>query len=204
MSYPVNLIVEGRTDELIVKRLLQQIGVDEITVLGQTGKSYITPRIGNWNHAAQFAHYLVVIDLDRDAKCAPQYVKALLPNPSQGMLLRIAVRAIEAWLLADSAHLAKFLGVNVENFPTDPDAEANPKETLLRLVKRSNRKKLKSDMLTSIPGKLAQGPGYSTQIAEFLYHPAHPWRPEVAAQHSDSLRRCIAALQRWPTVTLAP
>ena len=34
------------------------------------------------------------------------------PNPSEGMRLRVAVQAIEAWMMADAEHLAAFLSVS--------------------------------------------------------------------------------------------
>lgn len=115
--------------------------------------------------------------------------------------MRIAVRAIESWLLADQERLAEFLGISVQRLPSYPDQLNDPKATLLELVKHSPKKKLREDMLPltdKLKGKI--GPGYTGRILEFVEHSPKPWRPEVAAQHSDSLSRCIRALKNWQPV----
>ena len=47
-------------------------------------------------------------------------------------------------------------------------------------------------MLPTRNGKLKVGPLYATRISEYTQF---YWRPEVAAQRSDSLARCIRALE---------
>jgi hypothetical protein len=135
-------------------------------------------------------------------------VQAVLPHPARGtpfgqahgMQLRVAVRAIEAWLLADAEHLAAFLRVPRARIPPDPDAEPDPKNTLIALARRGSNRAICSDIVPRQGSGGRVGPGYSGRIIEFVSGAAHPWRPEVAVQRSDSLRRCVAALRnlkRW-------
>jgi hypothetical protein len=43
------------------------------------------------------------------------------------------------------------------------------------------------------------GPGYAGRLIEFVMTAEHRWRPGIAAQRSDSLWRCIEALQALGT-----
>lgn len=193
----INIAVEGFTDETVIRRLLTYAGLECGLVRGRNGKADLVRQIGNYNQAAKFARWLVVIDLDQDEDCAPAYIQILLPNPSQGMLLRIPVRAVEAWLMADRESLAAYLGIAVENVPVNPEDESDPKTTFIALARRSRRTSLREDIVPRISSGARVGPGYSSRIQEFVEQSRHRWRPEIAAEHSDSLRRCIQALERW-------
>ena len=76
-------------------------------VFGRNGKSDLLRRLPNYNQAARsrFTPWFVLRDLDNDAICASQAIQKWLPQPSEGMRLRVAVHAIEAWMMADAVHL---------------------------------------------------------------------------------------------------
>ena len=190
------LVVEGQTDLHVVNRLLRHVGVSDIQQRESGGKGKILVNLSKYNEAAQYStKWLVVLDLDRDADCAPGYVKNILPSPTKGMMLRIAVRSIEAWLMADRGKMAQFLKIPAANFPHNPDTEKDPKRFLIDLIRRRCRgKQFLYDMLPAEKSGREVGPGYSSRIANYVQN---SWRPEVAAQHSDSLARCIRALKSW-------
>ncbi len=194
-AIPVNLLVEGLTDEAVARRVLEYVGLACGIVYGKQGKPHLLQRLPNYNRAAHFAPWLVVVDLDRDAECAPPFVRSVLPNPAGGMCFRVAVRAIEAWLLADAERLATFLSVPAARIPLHPDAELDPKATLIGLAQRSRRRDIREDMVPRAGSGGRVGPGYTGRIIEFVTSARHPWRPEAAIQRSDSLRRCVDALQ---------
>ncbi len=196
----VHILVEGLTDEIVIRRILQDAKLTCGFVRGLNGKEQLLEQLPKYNAAARRSNWLVVVDLDQDAECAPDYVREKLPHPSEGMLLRIAVRTIESWLLADRERFAAFLGIAVENIPDKPDNEENPKTTLLNLARRSKRKKLREDIAPRPGSGRKVGPGYLTRIIEFVTEGKYSWRPEVAAENSDSLRRCIEALRNWKMV----
>jgi len=192
---PVHVLVEGDTDECVVRRILEYVGLACGRVYGKEGKGYLLKRLPNYNQAAHFAPWLAVVDLDQDAACAPDFVRSVLPAPADSMQFRVAVRAIEAWLLADSERLAAFLGVSVSRIPTNPDTEPNPKTTLINLARQSRRKAIREDIVPREGSGSRVGPGYTGRLMEFVTATKHSWRPEVAVQRSDSLRRCVKALQ---------
>jgi hypothetical protein len=196
----VNLVVEGFTDEIVIRRIVEYANLRCGTVKRMGGKQPLLTELPKFNQAAQFMDWLVVLDLDHDADCAPTYIQTLLPNPSRGIVLRIAVREIEAWLLADRESLSAFLGISVANIPINPDIEDDPKLTLINLARRSRKTRLREDIVPRPNSGASVGAGYPTRIQEFVEYAKNRWRPEVAQANSDSLRRAIAALKNWQLI----
>ena len=110
------------------------------------------------------------------------------------MRFRIAVREAEAWLLADAVQMGKFLGVRQSLIPAQPDALPDPKQTLVNLARRSRRQAVKLDMVPAEGTNVRVGPAYVPRIIEYA---SQHWRPRVAAQRSESLRRTINSLKDW-------
>lgn len=194
---PINLLVEGDTDEAIVRRILEYVGLPCGNVYGKKGKGDLKKRLPNYNQAARFSPWLVVVDMDQKADCAPEFVRDILPRSAEQMHLRVAVQAIEAWLMADAQHLAAFLGIPTAKVPVNPDAETDPKTTLVNLARRSRYRTIREDMVPRQDSGPKVGPGYPGRLIEFVLAAKRSWRPEIAEQNSDSLRRCIAALRAW-------
>jgi len=193
--FSINVLVEGITDETVVCRLLEYVGLTCGTVYGKNGRNYILKRLSKYNQAARFAPWLVVVDLEDEPDCVPDFVRKVLPNPASGIRFRVAVRAIEAWLLSDAERLAAFLSIPVTRIPHNPDAEPKPKTTLINLARQSRRKAIREDIVPRQGSGSRVGPGYSRRIIEFVKETGNPWRPEIAITRSDSLRRCMEALQ---------
>lgn len=195
-SAPIAGAVEGIVDEAVLIRLVGEAGGLVHTIYGRNGKPHLRRVLGGYNNAARFSPWLVLVDLDHDAECAPPFVAALLPAPAPMMRLRVAVRAIEAWILADHEHLSDFLRVSTARLPPDPDAVPDPKRILVDLARHSRRRDIREDMVPRPGSGRAVGPAYASRLIEFA---AAVWCPEVAAERSDSLRRCrdrIAELVR--------
>lgn len=137
---------------------------------------------------------MVLVDLDLD-QCAPDLVSQHLPAPSNGMRFRVAVRAIESWLLADSERLAEYFGIRRDLIPDDPDDEQDPKQTVLFLAGRSRRQDIRRDLLPTQGSTARVGKAYNSRLTEFVQHAEVPWRPAVAATRSRSLNRCLMRLR---------
>ena len=111
----LNLAVEGRTDLVVLTKLLNSLEISVLDPFIKGGKIELLNKLDGYNQSAKRVPWLVVIDLDQE-ECAPGYLREILPSPSTGMMLRIPVREIEAWLLADREKMARFLGISVANF----------------------------------------------------------------------------------------
>ncbi len=107
------------------------------------GKPYLLQRLPNYNKAAHFTPWFVVVDLDMDAQCPAQATGKWLANPAKGMRLRVAVRAIEAWLMADRESMARFLAVAPSRIQHNIDLDPNPKETLINIARTSRNRSIR-------------------------------------------------------------
>lgn len=189
----VTVALDGSGDVPIAERILRESGLALGEVYGQRGKDWLDERLVAYNHAAQFAHWFILRDLDRDAECAPELVARLLPKASALMVFRIAVRAAEAWLIADPERLARFLAVSAARLPRLPDSLPDPKQTVVTLARQSRARDVREDMVPRPGSGAPVGPGYASRIADFA---RHHWRPRAAARNSESLATCLAALDR--------
>jgi hypothetical protein len=187
----VSAAVEGPTDETVLRRLVESAGLTLGPVYGRNGKKQVLRQLGGYNLAAQHTPWVVLVDLDHDAECAPEFVQRCLPTPAPQM--RVAVREIEAWLLSDAHGIAAFLGVSVSRVPRQPDSLIDPKRTIIDLASGSRRRGVRQEIAPRAGSGRQVGPLYSSHISEFA---VDHWDPAVAAESSPSLRRCIAALQR--------
>ena len=82
---PVNILVEGYTDEPVARRLLSHAGLEVGNVYGRKGKQHVLERLPNYNQAAHFSPWLVIVDLDQDHQCASQAIQKWLPRAEKGM-----------------------------------------------------------------------------------------------------------------------
>ncbi len=187
----INMLVEGAQDEAVAKKLLTHVGLEVGAVYGRSGKAYLLKRAHIYNRAAYFAPWFVLVDLDGDAHCPSQALAQWLPNPADNMRFRIAVRSIEAWLLADRENIAQFLSVNLSKIPHRIDTDPNPKQTLINITRASRNKTIREDIVPRQESGAKVGPLYVSRLSHFV---ENYWQPGEAAKHSESLPRCIRSL----------
>lgn len=188
----ISLVVEGDLDEVVINKLIPRYApkIEIGTTYPMEGRSQIKKKIGSYNQAAKVIPYLVLVDLDQD-ECAPILVKNWVPNKHPQLLLRVAVRQVESWLLADREAIAKFLSIGLNRIPVNPESV----EKVPDLIMSISRKSRKRDIRESIPplGATAKrGPDYNGQLSRFVND---LWDPERARSHSPSLDRTIRVLQ---------
>lgn len=188
----VSVVVEGSDDEAVAKRLCALVGHDIRATYVMRGKGNLDKRLAGYNAAARYACWFVLRDLN-GALCAPTLRSNLILNQSEHMCLRIPVRAVESWLLADWQGIAAYLSVGEVHVPEDPESLAHPKRALVNLARRSRNRRLREEMVPPPGISIAVGPGYTGRLIEFA---EHRWDPEKAAIRSESLRKCIEALQQ--------
>lgn len=186
--------VEGDVDEAVLRRVLKHVGLSLGVVHGREGKQTLLKRLGGYNNAARFAPWVVLVDLDGDCPCVPPCVQGWLPAPSPQMCFRVAVRAIEAWLLADRERIASSLGISLQRVPDSPDNLTHPKTELVNLARRSRSRAIREDLVPRQRSGRSVGPLYTARLMEFVEDEHAGWRPDQAAIRSDSLRRCIDRL----------
>ena len=185
--------IEGATDEAVVRRLIDHAGGRVKNVHGRMGKGHLRQKIASYNNAARHWPWIVLVDLDSEMNCAVQLREAWLPEPAPLLCFRIAVREVEAWLMADPETLADYLDVPRGRVPDAPEGLDDPKGAMAALARRSRRRDIREDMAPREGSGRRMGPAYPARLIEYA---ANAWRPEVAARNAESLRRAVACLRR--------
>jgi hypothetical protein len=192
--------VEGDLDEAIIRRISDYAGVGVGVVHGRRGKPQLLEALSGYNEAARFAPWLVLVDLDSDFDCGPTMRGHCLPNPAPQMCFRIAVRAVEAWIMADRERIAEFLGVSRARIPQVPDDLDDPKRELVNITRHSRRMRVRDDILPREGSGRSVGPLYTARMMEFVLDPAAGWRIDAAMDVSDSLNRCVRCIGRLRSI----
>jgi hypothetical protein len=190
----VNIAVEGDLDEAVLKKLLVSIKIEVGNVYGKHGKDALKQNVRRYNQAAQFGRWVILVDLNSDAECAPPFLDSWLPARNQNLQLRVAVRTVEAWLLADRDRMARFLSVPKYRIPLNPEEEEKPKLTMINIARQSRSETIRTDITPTRGSTARQGPGYTTRMIEFA---VRYWSPEEAALNAPSLKRSINTLSQW-------
>lgn len=190
----MTVAVEGDIDAAVARRVITEAGLSIGPIYGRRGKGHLDNSLRGYNSAAHHACWLVLRDLDRDAVCAPELVRLLLPEPSAYMCLRIAVRQIEAWLLADRVKVADLFQLPLDVVPRDPDTLEDAKVAIVQLARRSRSRRLREEIVPEAHTSAKVGVGYSGRMIDFA---TSLWRPRLAALSSPSLASCLRSVERW-------
>ena len=189
---PIYCIVEGLVDEAAVRRVFVEFSLAAGAFYHASVPAFET-RLRRFNQAARHSPWFALCDLDRD-ECAPTRLERYLPDPSPGMCFRIAVRSVEAWLLADREGIARFLRVAKASVPVDPEDERDPKSRLVALGRRSRSRAIREGLAPVAGDRRTVGPEYALMVSEFA---RDHWSPERAADRAPSLRRTIERCHRF-------
>lgn len=193
---PINLAVEDALSEAVLKEMLKQsqhpfsVG----NCLNRGGYGYIKKIIPGLNHGAKGMPYLVLTDLDK-AECPLALISSWLSQPKHpNLIFRVAIKEVEAWLLAHREGFAEFLGISVSLIPGDVDELADPKQFLINLANRSRKRNLR-DAIVPAPNSTAKiGKDYNGQLIQFVQQ---GWQVEPAQASSRSLQRAMNALMNF-------
>ena len=183
----VALATEDVLSESIGKRLLDELRpkLQATTLLRRTGNGYLRSRMRSWCQMARHQPVVVLTDLDRVA-CPKTLLDdwfAQLPR-SANLMVRVAVRQSESWLLADHEAMRKLIGPRGA-LPPQPDSLPNAKEHLLQLARLAPRE-VRLDLIKTAGSISSQGIGYNARLTDLIQA---DWSPERAAQRSPSLER---------------
>lgn len=189
----VIIVPEDELCEAIMRRLLQDFRSDLVIdrVVLARGFGFIKSRVEVFKKASKIYPHLVLTDLDQVA-CAPTLLASwrAVGLPPE-LWFRIAVREVEAWLLSDREGIAAFLEISVANVPLRPEAERDPKGTLLALARRSRNRALREDLLPASGSRAAVGIGYNSRLSNFV---AEGWNVERAVANAESLDKALQRL----------
>jgi hypothetical protein len=190
---PIAVATEDELSEALALRLVSEIRTPHQVThkLRKGGFGYLQSRMDNWCKMAQLQVMLVLTDLDR-AACPVEFRDKWLSNRAlpANLLLRVAVRESESWVLADHIAMRELIGAKGV-LPPNPDTLPEPKQTLLGLAKGASRS-VREELLKTVDGNLSQGLGYNARLTHWVNT---QWSPKRAAERSPSLARTRVRLR---------
>lgn len=188
--------VEDAVSEALVRRLVTEVRPDLTIhqVMRKNGQGYIRSKARQLNRTAHSVPVFILVDQDRLDPCPADLIQEILPVPhGPRLLFRVAVMEAESWVLADAENLATFLGVSRGRIPASPDEVPQPKETIVALAARSQRKGIRDDLVPRSGEIRKVGAAYNARLIAFI---ESDWDIEAAAAASPSLRRAVVRLRR--------
>ena len=145
----VYFAVEGETDIPVADRMIRFVGREPRATRASGGKSRLDARIAELNRSGSAINWLILRDLDHDAPCPPALIAHLMGGYrlAPRLSLRIPVRAVESWLLADAQGFAEEFRVPERRLPGRPDDLDDPKQHLIDLCRYSVRRAIRNAMV---------------------------------------------------------
>ncbi len=184
-----DLLVEGLTDEIFVRRCFRDLGIEVGTVFGKRGVNYVREKARGFAYRGQYSPILILADfVDLKATCAPEAARLLVPAPPVLTLVRLAVHEIESWLLASRSELATYFRIPLSMLPAAPDTVVDPKLALVNLARRSGKSRIRDMFVPRLGVSSIVGQGYVDGFSEFME--GH-WDLESAQENSPSLARFV-------------
>jgi len=220
MAISVNIAVEDTLSESVLRRILHHQRRD-MTVSaryplkelpggtynpanrhgrrGLSGYGQLKTRLLAFNKAASVGKpFIVLTDLDIHVKCPGQLLSAWLPGtPSPNLVFRVAVKEVEAWLLADCANMAEFLEVSAATVPASVEALTDPKLELVKLARNSASEVIRRDLVPPPESTAEVGRYFERGLLTFV---KNRWDVDAAAHNCRSLQKALDALARFKLV----
>ncbi|PIA67571.1 DUF4276 family protein [Pseudomonas sediminis] len=183
----IALATEDYLSEIVCLRLLKELEgkLTPQLLLRKGGSGYLKSNIRKWCELSNTLPVLILTDLD-NTKCPLLLIQSWLEKDKKpdNLLIRVAVREIESWLIADHEAIQDFLN-SKERLSVKPDEIQDPKQYLLNLAKKAPRQ-IRDDLVQVNKGSIRQGLGYNNLLAKFV---TETWDPERAAARSPSLAK---------------
>lgn len=188
-------LVEGHLEDRALRVIWRELGrTEELIVRNASGGHQFWIHARRYNEAGRRQVVLGLADLEQ-VECVPGALAVLGPVRSEGFKLRLAVRMLESWLMADRDAFARELGVPIRSVPGNPDLLTHPKKTVIDLARHSRRTAVKAGLVPTGSGIV--GSEYVPFMASFI---GRSWSPARARVNSPSLER---ACLRWSQVRLS-
>jgi hypothetical protein len=195
---PINLAVEDELSEVILRRMLHVLKNFAVgTAYRHGGFGYLRKTIYGWNQAAKGTPFVVLTNLD-EYTCPAELIADWLPVPKHpNLLVRVAVREVESWILADPENFSRFIGVSTITIPRQTDDLVDAKAALVALGRKSRFRLIRDSIVPRRGSTAKQGPGYNGCLGQFV---REQWNINAASMNSPSLARTIKRLSSFTPV----
>jgi hypothetical protein len=194
---PISLVVEDPLSEQVLRKILVYAdkGFCVGACYGNKGREHIRKSILKYNNASEFSLWFVLTDLD-DVACASTLIAEWFSKTPKNkkLIFRVAVKEVEAWVMADREKLAEFLGVRMNLIPNNVEQIDDPKKFIINLTKKSRKMAIRDAIVPPEESFSKVGPDYNGQMGFFV---REYWRPSVAQNYSRSLKKTIDRLKEF-------
>ncbi|MFH0867634.1 MAG: hypothetical protein V1904_15700 [Bacteroidota bacterium] len=192
---PINLVFEDDISEFVMSKILDSTNKFLIrnTYPGH-GFGYIKTNIIGFNEASKGCPFFVLTDLDNSV-CPPVLIQEWFRKnkKNKNLIFRIALREVEAWLLADKIGFVRYTGVSRKRIPNNIENINEPKEELINIIRYCRKRKIREDIIPK--NEFASiGPNYNERLMEFVLN---YWDINRACQNSKSLRKTLDCLNSF-------
>lgn len=193
---PINIAVEDPLSEAVLRKIL--LCSEQPYIIGSCfsrgGFGYLKKSIRGFNNAAKGIPFLVLTDLDRTG-CAPMLIREWLPiSGHRNLMLRVAVREVEAWILADRSAFATFLMISKNLVPVNADEIDDPKRLVVNLARKSKQREVRKAIVPGLKSTAKVGPDYNGSLMLFA---ERFWNIDEAVKNSPSLERTVRAVKEF-------
>ena len=159
-----------------------------------SGYGYLRVNVQAFNAAAAKTPHLLLTDLDV-AACAPELIQEWLGGAAHpNFIIRVAIREVEAWLLADAKNMADFLGLSPGDIPADVESVAQAKEEIVRLARLSPDAEIQNNLVPRPGSTATTGRLFNRSLIGYVQN---LWDINDAAANADSLARALRALRSF-------
>jgi hypothetical protein len=192
-------VIVAAEDQLLqacVRRVFRELDIDD------RGASWIPPR-GQSHLAGKSASFvraasggvpiLVVTDLDMKPCPATIRTEWFGQDLPRCLLLTVAVREVDSWILGDCDGLGEFLNANAR-LDAAPETLQDPKQTLVNIASKSRTRAIREEFRVSEGAVARVGPGYNAMLQVFV---EKRWRIDAAAAACPSFRRFLNRVPEW-------
>lgn len=187
-------VVEDELSGHVCTRILSDyaphVAIDRLII--SRGCGNIKSKIPVYERASRFMRHLVLTDLDSH-QCAPKLLESWAVQANTSMIFRVAVREVEAWVMADRDGFSDFFGVPWGKIPNEVELDPDPKARLISLVRKSRASSSKG-IAPELGAKAKVGPMYNQRLGEFV---TRSWSAQNARARAPSLDRMVVRITEF-------
>lgn len=180
---------------IMAHKIIYFLGACVLQSFNVMGKPNLDRKIRSYVQASVHScEWLVLRDLDVDADCPAQLRYSLLSGDEGRLFLRVPVRAVEAWVMADFSAVARWLQVKIADVPSEPETVPDPKQRLAQIALHSRSNTIRRAIAPNERAGSRVGPEYDQALSAFV---KNDWSLERALDSCrvPSLQRAISALR---------
>ena len=164
----IHAVVEGYLESLFLPIVFRQIERQDLqlNIRNAGGGEKFWSIAKRFNKAATYMTFIGLADLEQ-VQCASSLLDYKLPDKSPQFYIRLSVRMLESWLLADRQSMAHFLQIPLHLLPDSPDDISHPKKLLVSLARKSKSRSIRDALVPDDSGGMV-GPDYVATMSQFI------------------------------------